>query len=127
MRSQPRLLGSTPSDAQAFMSRVRHCSNYESIQASTPAGVRSLPIFPGSKILWHGVVHPDDIEWIGEKPSQPHYLVMVQTPKHERNQCDWWWFSMAPTIEAIAEEANNQKEELEHSTGTPAIASASSR
>lgn len=92
------LTPSIPPDAQAFMDRIRACTSYESIQASTPSGVQAIPIYPRSKITWHGVVHPDDIEWIGTPPDRPYYLVMVQTPKHRPNQCDWWWFSMDTTI-----------------------------
>lgn len=80
------------------MDRVRTCTGYDSIQASTPEGVRSLPILPGSKIVWNGIVHPDDIKWEGRKPDKPYYLVMVRTPSHRPNECDWWWFSMDLTI-----------------------------
>lgn len=100
------LTNSIPPDAQAFMDRVRNCTSCESIQASTPNGVQLLPIYPGSKVTWHGVIHPDDIKWAGQKPDRPYYLVMVQTPKHRPNQCDWWWFSMDTTItvEAVQSE-----------------------
>lgn len=106
---------SIPPDAQAFMDRVRVCTSYESIQASTPEGVKSLHIFPHSKIIWHGIIHPDDIEWEGKKPEKPYYLVMVQTPKHQHNQCDWWWFSMDLTINVAA--TNSQTEERSHPKG----------
>lgn len=92
------LTNSIPPDAEAFIDRVKTCTSYESIQASTPNGVQAIPIYPGSKIIWNGVIHPDDIKWEGEKPDKPYYLVMVQTPKHKRNECDWWWFSMDTTI-----------------------------
>ena len=96
------------------MDRVRACTSYESIKASTPEGVRSLPIFPGSKIIWNGVIHPGDIKWEGEKPDKPYYLVMVRTPKHRPNECDWWWFSMDLTI--TVEATNSQIEERSHPT-----------
>lgn len=92
------LARSVPPDAEAFMDRVKSCAGYDSIQASTPEGVRSLPIFPDSKIIWNGVVHPNDIQWEGRKPDKPYYLVMVRTPRHRLNECDWWWFSMDLTI-----------------------------
>lgn len=107
-----KMMQSIPPDAQAFIDRVRTCTSYELIQASTPEGVRSLPIFPGSKIIWHGVIHPDDIKWEGQKPDKPYYLVMVRTPRHQPNQCDWWWFSMDITITVAA--TSSQTEERSH-------------
>ncbi len=110
------LTPSIPPDAQAFMDRVKGCASYESIQASTPTGVQALPIFPGSKIVWNGVIHPDDIKWEGKKPDKPYYLVMVRTPKHRPNECDWWWFSMDLTI--TVEASSSQTEERSHPTET---------
>lgn len=75
-------------------------------------GVRSLPIFPGSKIIWNGVIHPDDIKWEGRKSDKPYYLVMVRTPKHRPNECDWWWFSIDLTI--TVEATSNQTEGRSH-------------
>lgn len=107
---------SIPPDAQAFIDRIRDCTSYQEIEASTPQGVRSLPILPGSKIIWNGVIHPDDIKWEGKKPDKPYYLVMVRTPRHRFNECDWWWFSMDLTI--TVEAVNSQTEER---TSTPPL------
>lgn len=117
------LTNSIPPDAQAFMDRIRGCTIPESIQASTPDGMRSLLIFPGSKIVWHGVIKPDDIKWEGTKPDKPYYLVMVRNPRQAYNQCDWWWFSMDLTITVVA--TSSQTKELEHPTGNRAIAGSS--
>ena len=106
------LINSIPPDAQSFMDRVRACTSYESIKASTPEGVRSLPILPGSKVVWNGVIHPDDIKWEGRKPDKPYYLVMIRTPRHRPNECDWWWFSMDLTI--TVEAMSSQTEGRSH-------------
>lgn len=105
---------SIPPDAQSFMDRVKNCTTDESIQASTPNGVRSLPILPNSKVVWNGVIHPDDIKWEGRKPDKPYYLVMVRTPKHRFNECDWWWFSTDLTI--TVEATSNRRDPRSHPT-----------
>ena len=123
------LTSSIPPDAQAFMDRVKNCTTYESIQATTPNGIQAIPIFPGSKIIGNNVVQPDNIRWSGQKPDRPYYLVMVQTPKHRPNECDWWWFSMELTLtvdaSAIDSEGCSQTLERSHPKEIQAIAGSS--